>query len=90
MMHTVAPHRRQASHWRGRLQETFRLCQKHCDGIVLVDSAQISAAIKDVFQETRSVLEPAGAVALAGAEAYLAHHDIKVLVRRASPFVACR
>lgn len=65
----------------GGVQETFRLCQKHCDGIVLVDSAQISAAIKDVFQETRSVLEPAGAVAVAGAEAYLSHHGMQVRLR---------
>lgn len=60
------------------MQETFRLCQKYCDGVVLVDNAQISAAIKDVFTETRTVLEPAGAVAVAGAEAYLKHYGIEV------------
>lgn len=60
------------------LQETFRLCQKHLDGVVLVDNASISAAIKDMFTETRTVLEPAGALALAGAKAYLARNDIKV------------
>jgi len=36
-----------------------------------VDNAAISAAIKDVFSETRTILEPAGAVAVAGAKAYL-------------------
>lgn len=60
------------------VQETFRLCQKHCDGVVLVNNAEISAAIKDVFNETRSILEPAGAVAVAGAKAYLRHHNITV------------
>jgi threonine dehydratase len=51
--------------------ETFRLCQELLDGIVLVDNASISRAIKDVFNETRSILEPSGAVAVAGAKAYL-------------------
>lgn len=58
--------------------ETFRLCQQLLDGILLVDNRAISAAIKDVFNETRSILEPAGAVAVAGAKAYLQHRDIKV------------
>ncbi|KAI8464153.1 MAG: threonine dehydratase I [Monoraphidium minutum] len=51
--------------------ETFRLCRQLVDGVVLVDNAAISAAIKDVFNETRSILEPAGAVAVAGAKAWL-------------------
>jgi threonine dehydratase len=42
--------------------ETFRLCRDLLDGVVLVDNAAISAAIQDVFNETRNVLEPAGAV----------------------------
>lgn len=58
--------------------ETFRLCQQLLDGILLVDNRAISAAIKDVFNETRSILEPAGAVAVAGAKAYLQKRDIKV------------
>jgi threonine dehydratase len=66
-------------------QETFRLCQKYCDGVVLVDNAQISAAIKDIFGETRSVLEPAGAVAVAGAEAYLKRYGIEVCVLSLGP-----
>jgi len=52
--------------------ETFRLCRDLLDGVVLVNNSQISAAIKDVFNDTRSILEPAGAVAVAGAKAYLA------------------
>ena len=58
--------------------ETFRLCQQLVDGIVLVDNRAISAAIKDVFNETRSILEPAGAVAVAGAKAYLNRHGLKL------------
>ena len=44
--------------------ETFRMCRQLVDGVVLVDNAAISGAIKDVFNETRSILEPAGAVAV--------------------------
>ena len=47
--------------------ETFRLCRELVDGVVLVDNAAISGAIKAVFNETRSILEPAGAVAVGGA-----------------------
>ncbi|CAG9462070.1 unnamed protein product [Pedinophyceae sp. YPF-701] len=54
--------------------ETFRLCRELLDGIVLVSNSQISAAIKDVFNETRSILEPAGAVSVAGAKAYYDAH----------------
>ncbi len=46
--------------------ETFRLCQAHLDDIVTVDTDQICAAIRDIFEATRSVVEPAGALALAG------------------------
>ena len=52
--------------------ECFRLAQQLVDGTVLVDTDAICAAIKDVFEDTRSILEPAGALALAGAKAYLA------------------
>ncbi|GMH45397.1 hypothetical protein BSKO_13354 [Bryopsis sp. KO-2023] len=58
-------------------KETFRLCRKLVDGVVLVDNSAVSAAIKDVYNETRSILEPAGAVAVAGAKAYLKRHNIK-------------
>ena len=43
-------------------KETFRLCQELVDEIVLVDTDAICAAIKDVFEDTRSILEPAGAL----------------------------
>lgn len=51
--------------------ETFRLCRELLDGMVLVDTDQICAAIKDVFEDTRTVLEPAGALAVAGAKAWV-------------------
>ncbi|MBS3934705.1 MAG: threonine ammonia-lyase, biosynthetic [Sulfuritalea sp.] len=49
-------------------EETFRLCREHVDEMVLVDTDAICAAIKDVFEDTRSILEPAGALAVAGAK----------------------
>mgnify|MGYP000010132888 CR=1 FL=1 len=45
---------------------TFALCRRWLDGIVLVTVDEICAAIRDVFEDTRSVLEPAGALAIAG------------------------
>jgi threonine dehydratase len=51
-------------------EETFRLCQELVDEIVIVDNDAICAAIKDVFQDTRSIVEPSGALAVAGAKAY--------------------
>ncbi len=53
-------------------KETFRLCQRYVDEVITVDTDALCAAIKDVFQETRSILEPAGALGVAGAKAYAA------------------
>ncbi len=47
-------------------RETFRICRKLLDEVVVVDTDAICAAIKDVFEETRSILEPAGALSVAG------------------------
>ena len=58
-------------------EETFRLCCQYVDEIVLVDTDQLCAAIKDVFQDTRSILEPAGAMAIAGAKAYAEREGIR-------------
>ena len=58
-------------------EETFRLCQAYVDEMVRVDTDAICAAIKDVFEDTRTILEPAGALAVAGAKAYAAHHRLK-------------
>ena len=54
------------------------MCRSLLDGVILVDNTAISAAIKDVFNETRSILEPAGAVAVAGAKAYLSRQGLQV------------
>lgn len=54
--------------------ETFKLARQYVDDYVVVDTDAICAAIKDVFQDTRSVLEPAGALAVAGAKQYLSEH----------------
>jgi threonine dehydratase len=48
--------------------ETFKLCRQYLDGIVHVSTAETCAAIKDVFEATRSICEPAGALALAAAK----------------------
>ena len=47
-------------------EHTFQLAQQHVDRMVTVDTDAICAAIKDVFEDTRSILEPAGALAVAG------------------------
>jgi threonine dehydratase len=52
-------------------RETFRLCRALVDEMVLVDTDEMCAAIKDVFEDTRVVLEPAGALAVAGAKAWV-------------------
>ncbi|HEY6822284.1 MAG TPA: threonine ammonia-lyase, biosynthetic [Burkholderiales bacterium] len=52
-------------------EETFRLCRRLVDEMVRVDTDEICAAIKDVFEDTRVVLEPAGALAIAGAKAWV-------------------
>ncbi|WKU19315.1 threonine ammonia-lyase, biosynthetic [Advenella alkanexedens] len=57
--------------------ETFRLVKEYVDDFIAVDTDAICAALKDVFQDTRSVLEPAGALALAGAKRYIAEHKWK-------------
>ncbi|KQV49738.1 threonine ammonia-lyase, biosynthetic [Massilia sp. Root335] len=51
--------------------ETLRLARMYVDEILLVDTDQVCAAIKDVFQDTRAIVEPAGALAVAGAKAYV-------------------
>jgi threonine dehydratase len=57
--------------------ETFRLAREYVDDYVVVDTDGICAAIKDVFQDTRSVLEPAGALAIAGTKQYASEHKLK-------------
>jgi len=58
-------------------KETFRLCRELVDEIVLVDTDAICAAIKDVFEDTRVILEPAGALSVAGAKVYANREKIR-------------
>jgi threonine dehydratase len=62
--------------------ETFRLCQEFVDEIVLVDNDEICAAIQDIFEATRAISEPAGALALAGLKRFVTErgvHDQKLV-----------
>ncbi|KAI7868188.1 threonine ammonia-lyase, biosynthetic [Spinellus fusiger] len=52
-------------------KETFRIAQKVVDGMITVTNDEICAAIKDVFEDTRAICEPTGALSLAGAKKYL-------------------
>ena len=56
---------------------TFDLAQRYVDRMVTVDTDEICAAIKDVFQDTRSILEPAGALAVAGMKADVMARGLK-------------
>ncbi|MGY8527661.1 threonine ammonia-lyase, biosynthetic [Paracidovorax citrulli] len=58
-------------------KETFRLARELVDEIVLVDTDAICAGVKDVFQDTRSILEPSGAMAVAGLKLYAAREKLK-------------
>jgi threonine dehydratase len=56
-------------------EETFRLARQYVDEIILVTTDQICAAIQDIFQDTRSIAEPAGALAVAGIKKYVAREN---------------
>ena len=58
-------------------EETFRLARQFVDEFILVDTDAVCAAIKDVFQETRSILEPAGALGVAAAKQYVQTRGVK-------------
>ena len=57
-------------------QETHRLCTALVDGYVVVDTDAVCAAIKDFYVDTRAVVEPAGALGIAGMKAYIATHNL--------------
>ncbi|KAA1070065.1 hypothetical protein PGTUg99_008762 [Puccinia graminis f. sp. tritici] len=57
-------------------EETFRLCQSLVDEMVLVNNDELCAAIKDVFEDTRSIPEPAGALAVAGVKRYIQQNKL--------------
>jgi len=58
-------------------EETFRLCQQYVDEVIRVSNDAICAAIKDVFEDTRSILEPAGALGVAGAKVWAEREKAK-------------
>lgn len=57
-------------------EETFRVLKDHIDEVILVSTDEICAAIKDIFDDTRSIAEPAGALSVAGLKKYLAREKI--------------
>src|SRR5690606_4702147 len=67
-------------------ENTLKLCQEYVDDMILVDNDAICAAIKDVFEDTRSILEPAGALSLAGLKEYVKRDQVsgKTLIAIAS------
>lgn len=58
-------------------EETFRLCQQFVDEIVVVTNDEICAAMKDIFEDRRIILEPAGALALAGLKRFIVRRRIR-------------
>jgi threonine dehydratase len=58
-------------------EETFRLCREHVDEVVLVDTDEICAGMQDIFEDTRSIVEPSGALAVAGIKKYCALNNWK-------------
>ena len=63
-------------------EETLALCKAHVDEIILLGTDEICSAIQDVFEDTRSIVEPAGALAVAGIKKYVARerwHDKRIV-----------
>jgi len=56
-------------------QNTFNIIQQYCDQVITVNSDEICAAIKDIFEQTRVIAEPAGALSLAGLIKYNGQQD---------------
>ena len=70
-------------------KETYRLCQQYVDEVVVVSNDEICAAIKDIFEDRRSILEPAGALAYAGLKRHVArkrwrHKDLVAIASGAN------
>lgn len=57
-------------------EETFRVCADLVDELILVSTDEVCAAIKDVFEDTRSIAEPSGALAIAGMKRYIHDHGL--------------
>ena len=58
-------------------EETFRICREHVDLVVTASTDEICAAIKDAFDDTRSVMEPAGALSIAGMKTWVAQNNVR-------------
>ncbi len=58
-------------------KEPFRICRELVEEIVLVNIDEICAAVKDIYEDTRAIPEPAGALALAGLKSYVAREGIE-------------
>ncbi|WP_439133798.1 threonine ammonia-lyase, biosynthetic [Pseudomaricurvus sp.] len=58
-------------------KETYRVLKDTIDGVITASTDEICAAIKDVFEDTRSITEPAGALALAGLKKYVAEQGVE-------------
>ncbi len=56
---------------------TFELARKYVDEIVLVDTDDIASSIKDIYYDTRNIVEPAGALAVCGIKKYVRQHNLK-------------
>ena len=55
----------------------FRIAREHVDGVITVPTDEICAATKDIFDDCRSVVEPAGALAIAGIKKYVSTEGIQ-------------
>lgn len=67
-------------------EETFRICREYVDDWITVSNDQICAAIKDIFEDQRAILEPAGALSLAGMKVYLQKNRI---INQSVAMIAC-
>jgi len=57
-------------------EHTFDLVKQYVDEIILVDTDEICAAIKDIYDDSRTIMEPAGALAVAGMKKYVLQHEV--------------
>ena len=56
---------------------TYRICSQLLDEIITVDNDEICAAVQDIFEDTRAIVEPAGALSVAGLKRYVEKTDVK-------------
>ncbi|MCY4210804.1 MAG: threonine ammonia-lyase, biosynthetic [Gammaproteobacteria bacterium] len=58
-------------------EETFRICRELVDEVLTVNVDEICAAVKDIYEDTRSIPEPAGALALTGLKQYVQREQLR-------------